>query len=197
MESEHAKPKINITSTSSPENPSQNPFSQLAMKQANGEAPKINITPATGRLVTPQKRDRPSSSKGRSASRTGETLEQWEDRVLGNVFRFSLDPDHRLDSQANPVHFLSGTRQELEETNQPPRLITTLLDQSILEAASNLKQNVTPLDYMLGCWKRVNRHYKALRKSGEQDPKFIVMKEARRICMSYCIFAITMPDMFG
>lgn len=193
---DQAKLKINITSSSNTSDPPQNPFSQLGMKKPNGDAPKINITTSTGRPVTPQKRDRPSSGR-RPSSRGGESSEHWEDRILGNFFRFSLDQDHRLDTHGNPVHFLKGTREELEETNQPIRLTTALLDQTILEAASNLKAKTTPLDYLLGCWKRVNRQYKALRKAGDQDPKFTVIKEARRLCMSYCIFAVTMPDMFG
>lgn len=165
------------------------------MKQSNGDAPKINVTPG-GRPITPQKRDRPSS-RGRPSSGTRETSEQWEDRILGNLFKFTLDPDYQLDTHGNPVHFLRSTRDELEETSQPIRLTTALLDQTILETASDLKPNTTPLDYLLSCWKRVNRQYKALRKAGEQDPQFIVIKEARRLCMSYCIFAATIPDMFG
>ena len=137
------------------------------------------------------------SSSGRSSSRIGETLEQWEDRTLGNVFRLTLDPDHRLDSHGYPMHYVEGTRKELEGSNEPIRLHTGLLDQTILEAASNLKKSQTPLDYLLACWKRVSRQYKALRKAGDQDPKLNIIKEARRLCMSYCIFAVTMPDMFG
>jgi len=195
-EAEQAKPKINISSSSSSSTP-QNPFSQLEMKETNGAAPKINIISSTGRPLTPHKRDRPSSPTRRPSSRSGETSEQWEDRLLSTVFRFTLDPDHRLDGHGNSIHYLKSTREELEETDQPLRLNTSLLDQAILEAASNLKQLTTPLDYLLGCWKRINRQFKSLRKAGEQDSKFVVIKEARRLCMSYCIFAVTMPDMFG
>lgn len=145
--------------------------------------------------MTPKKR--PSSSSARANSRSEETSEQWEDRVLSNTFRITLDPDHRLDGHGHHMHFLKGTRDELEEQYEPIRLNTGLLDQALLEVASNLKAGTTPLDYLLSCWKRVSKHYKALRKGGEQDPKFNVVKEARRLCMSYCIFAITMPDMFG
>lgn len=95
------------------------------------------------------------------------------------------------------MQFLPGTRLDLEDSGQSISLNVGMLDQALLEAASNLKQGTTPLDFLLGCWKRVSRQYKALRKAGEQDPKFVVVKEARRLCMSYCIFAITMPDMFG
>lgn len=72
-----------------------------------------------------------------------------------------------------------------------------MLDQAILEAASNLQPDDEPLGYLLGCWKRISRLFKALKKNGEEDPKFNVAKEARRLCLSYCLFAITMPDMFG
>jgi len=36
-----------------------------------------------------------------------------------------------------------------------------------------------------------------MRSGSTEDPKYDILKEARRLCMSYCIFAITMPDMFG
>ena len=193
---EESKPKINISSSSSASTP-QNPFSQLGIQKTNGEPPRINMTPSIDRPLTPLKRERPLSSSGRSSSRAGETREQWEDRVLSNVFRFTLDSDYRLDSHGNPMHFLKATRDELEEQHEPLRLGAGLLDQAILEAASNLKKGTAPLDYLLGCWRRVSRQYKALRKFGEQEPKFIVIKEARRLCTSYCIFAITMPEMFG
>ena len=167
------------------------------MRQANGATPKINITPATGRPVTPKRRDRAASSGGRSSSRAGESLEQWEDRVLGNIFRITLWEEFRHDAHGNPLQVLAGTRLDLEDSGESVRLNVGMLDQALLEAASSLKQGTTPLDFLLGCWKRVSRQYKPLRKAGEQDPKFVIMKEARRLCMSYCIFAITMPDMFG
>ena len=72
-----------------------------------------------------------------------------------------------------------------------------MLDQALLEAATNVGKKNTPLNYLLSCWKRVSRQYKTLRKNGEEDPKFKMAKEARRLCMSYCIFAATMPEMFG
>ena len=197
QEREQPKPQINVSSSSSTSKSPENPFAQLGIRQTNGGAPKINITSSAGRPVTPKKRDRPTSSSGRSSSRAGETLEQWEDRILGNLFRITLWEEHRLDAHGNHLQILAGTRLDLEDSGQPVRLNVGMLDQALLEAASNLKQGTMPLDFLLGCWKRVSRQYKALRKAGEEDPKFIIVKEARRLCMSYCIFAITMPDMFG
>ena len=197
QEEEQPKPQIDVSSSSNASKAPENPFAQLGMRQANGGAPKINITPAAGRPVTPKRRDRPTSTGGRSSSRTGETLEQWEDRVLGNIFRITLCEEHRLDAHGNHLQVLAGTRSDLEDSDQSVRLNVGMLDQALLEAASNLKQGTTPLDFLLGCWKRVSRQYKPLRRAGEEDPKFVIIKEARRLCMSYCIFAITMPDMFG
>lgn len=195
-EQDQTKPKINITSSSSASPLQQNPFSQLGIEKVNGEPPRANVAPPTGRPLTPLKRERPLSSSGRSNSRAGETPEQWQDRILGNLFRLSLDSDHQIDGHGNRIHYLEATRNELEEQHEPLRLNTGLLDQVILEAASNLDKDTAPLDYLLGCWKRISRQYKALRKFGEIDPKFAVIKEARRLCMSYCVFAITMPEMF-
>ena len=186
-EQNESKPKINISYSSSASTPQQNPFSQLGIQKINGEPPR----------ATPLKRDRRLSSSGRPSSRAGETPEQWEDRILGNVFRFSLDSDYHVDGHDNQIHYLKTTRNELEEQHEPLRLNTGLLDQAILEAASNLENDTAPLDYLLGCWKRISRQYKTLRKLGEKDVKFAVIKEARRFCMSYCVFAITMPEMFG
>lgn len=197
QEKEQSKPHINISGSPNSSKSSENPFAQLGMRQTNGGAPKINITSAAGRPVTPKRRDRPTSSSGRSSSRTGETLEQWEDRVLGNIFRITFREEHDHDAHGNHFQYLAGTRLDLEDSGQSVRLSVGILDQALLEAASNLKQGTTPLDFLLGCWKRVSRQYKPLKKAGEDDPKFVIIKEARRLCMSYCIFAITMPDMFG
>ena len=187
------KSGINISSASNNAASSDNPFSQLGTKQVNASGSRINITPANGRPVTPQKRP---STTGRPSSRSGETLEQWEDRILSSTFRITLDPEHRLDSHGNQIQYVAGTRNDLEEQNETIRLNTALLDQAIPEAASNLKIGTMPLDYLIPCWKRISKQHRALKKNGEQDPKFGVIKEARRLCMSYCIFAVTIPDMF-
>ena len=160
------------------------------MKQSNEQKPKINITPQ--RALSPQKR----AADGTPASQAGEPIEQWEDRQLSGIFRASLTRGSR-DTHGHALYFLEGTRAELEESGQPLKLNTGLLDQALLEAASNVERKTTPLNYLLECWKRVSRQYRALRKNGEEDPKFKIVKEARRLCMSYCIFAATMPEMFG
>jgi len=70
------------------------------------------------------------------------------------------------------------------------------LEQAIIEAASGLNRKITPLDYLLSCWKRVSREWRNWRTT-PASPKRDVIEDARRICMSYCVFAVTMPDMFN
>ena len=84
----------------------------------------------------------------------------------------------------------------MKEQGEPVRLSIEVLDQALLEAASRSGKD-TPLDFLLGCWKRVSRQFRAFRGEKVLDPKYDVIKEARRLCMSYCVFAVTMPEMFG
>lgn len=85
---------------------------------------------------------------------------------------------------------------ELKDEGSEIRISTGVLDQAILEAASNTDRD-TPLDYLLPCWKRVRRLTKGFRKSSDNDPRFAVISEAKRLCISYAVFAVTMPEMFG
>lgn len=188
--------KNNLPTASPATNTPQNPFSQLAKKQSNNnEAPKINIKPSSHRPVSLKRDRRPSTGEKQKIS--GEALEQWEDSTLSEIFRVTLYPEHQKDVHGHRLRFLQSTKQDIEESGEEVRFSTGTLDQALLEAASSLGKGITPLDYLLGCWKRVTKEWKPLRKGGEQDPKFVIVREARRLCMSYCIFAITMPDMFG
>lgn len=128
--------------------------------------------------------------------RAEETLEAFEDRTLSATFRNTLDEGKQRDINGHRLVYLPGLRQELEEQGEPIRLSIGVLDQALLEAASNAKEG-RPLEYLLPCWKRVNRLYKGFKKANPADPKYDVVKEARRLCLSYCIFAATMPEMFG
>jgi ubiquitin conjugation factor E4 B len=92
--------------------------------------------------------------------------------------------------------YLPGLRGELQDEGRDLRVQVSVLDQALLEAAS-MAERQRPLDYLLPCWKRITKLSKGLRRTGDDDPKYQVLAEARRLCMSYCIFAITMPEMFG
>lgn len=111
------------------------------------------------------------------------------------MFRFTLKEDARHDHNGNRI-FLPGLRDEIQDEGKDLRIEVASLDQALLEAASKA-ENGRPLDYLLPCWKRIAKLHKNFRKAGDDDPKLKILSEARRLCMSYCIFGITMPEMFG
>lgn len=121
----------------------------------------------------------------------------WENRVLSTIFRLTLDPATIQDSCGNRLHFVAGVRSDLKEQHQRIMLATAVLDQAILEAASGLEEKVTPLDYLLRCWKRVMQQLRNFKGPNLEESKLSILKEAKRLCMSYCCFAVTMPEMFG
>ncbi|KAF2101129.1 hypothetical protein NA57DRAFT_65398 [Rhizodiscina lignyota] len=182
--------------------PSPNPFAQLGLRPESAQ-PVQQQAPAPQRAqitITPLKREAErSSSRPRSRQgRPGETLEEWEDRTLGAIFRVTVKEDHTKDSQGNRLYYLEGLKSDLEDGSDgaPPRLAVASLDSAILEAASNAPGRKV-LDYLLSCWKRVTRLGRTLRSSSTDAVKQNIVKEAKRLCMSYCIFAVTDPDMFG
>lgn len=159
----------------------------------------IRITPAG---VTPQKRDtngqeRTSSRSSSTApARPAETLEQYEDRSLKSIFRLSLDPSQSRDAGGNTVFPLPGLREELEADGKELRLSVDNLEQAIMEGGQNLGK-VKTHDWLLSSWKRVNRIRRTFRDKTVENPKWDILTEARRLCMSWTIFALTLPDMFG
>ncbi|KAI9734960.1 MAG: hypothetical protein M1834_002042 [Cirrosporium novae-zelandiae] len=169
---------------STPSTPSlTNPFQQLGLKQPTSE-PRIRDKPAS-----------PEQHTGHNTSRKKPHLEDigiWEDRTLSSIFRLTLKEDVKTDLHGHDLFFIPGVKSELEDQGAPVSLSAGVLEQALLEAASGCKG--TPLDYLLGCWKRVCR---ALKATGKVEPRHGIIKEAKRLCMSYCIFAATMPEMFG
>ncbi|KAB2108501.1 Ubiquitin conjugation factor [Alternaria gaisen] len=163
---------------------SSNPFSQLGVKTDEPPKKRITIKPAASNSPAPQPAQKaPELSK-----------EAWEDRTLSNIFRITLDESHKQDAHGHKLYFASGAKSDLEDEGRPVRLSTDLLDSVILEAASSQTQG-SALEYLMSCWKRVSKVLKNL--TNKTGPRFDVVKEARRLCFSYCIFAATMPDMFG
>ncbi|KAK3673750.1 Ubiquitin conjugation factor E4 [Recurvomyces mirabilis] len=173
---------------SPPANGTANPFTQLGMKQEQEAekkaAPQIKIRP------------RPDAPRPRSRTRETESLEVWQDRNMRAVFRVTLQPEDVKDSHGHQLAFLTSTRDDLEESSQPLLLNTEILEGAITEAASKAPRG-KPFEYLLSCFKRVSRGLREGRFSGDVDAKRTILKEAQRLCMSYCIFAVTMPEMFG
>ncbi|KAJ5673839.1 hypothetical protein N7462_009278 [Penicillium macrosclerotiorum] len=160
------------------------------------EGKRIKITPA---ISTPERPSSAASSVSTSrptrsentAKAEPQTIEEFEHQTLGELFKLSL-VETPYTTNGKRI-FLPGLRSELQDEGKELRLQIAYLDQALLEAASNTKQQ-RPLDYLLPCWKDIQKKM----KKPENDPKKShIYNEAQRLCLSYCIFAITMPEMFG
>jgi len=172
---------------------------KLGVPPANGSGgPPIRISPSDSHA----KRAREDSDsvtaspqpRKSTATPKEETQDAFESRILGNIFRITLE-ESAHDLSGHKLVFLPNLKQELEEAGEPVRLSMGTLDSAILEAASKVPHNKPVLDYLLPCWKRTIRALKGIR--GHGSGRDMVIKEARRLCMSHVIFAVTMPELYG
>jgi len=165
--------------------------------------PKINISPApqgTGIMSASRKRpatevDSPAATPPRKQiPQKEEPIDDYADRILGTVFRVTVDPSREVDSSGNRLTYLPNLAQELADDNAPLKLSVDRLEEAIMEAVTSWPQDKPLFDYLLPCWKRVIRTIRLLR--GPAPQKEEILKEAKRLCFSNCIFAVTMPELF-
>ncbi|SPQ20412.1 e70e2b0f-7e15-4eb0-a36e-0c2f4fc09463 [Thermothielavioides terrestris] len=197
------------TRTETPPVPGPSPSTAAEPKTATSEAehrpshepatPKINISPPTS--ATPQSTGSASSSRPASApprkqaSGASETIEDYADRVLSSIFRVTVDPSRTADSYGHKLTYLPNLGRDLADEGSPLKLSVGRLEEAIMEAATAFPHERPLLDYLLPCWKRVTRTLKMLR--GPAPEKEALLKEARRLCFSNCIFALTVPELFS
>ncbi|KAK4133192.1 hypothetical protein BT67DRAFT_443117 [Trichocladium antarcticum] len=164
-----------------------------------GDRPKINISPAAP--ANSRTGDSVSSSRAataplrKQAPLREEAADDYADRMLSTIFRVTVDPSRTNDGYGHKFVFLPSLRQDLADEGAPSRLSVGRLEEAIMEMATTLPHDRPLFDYFLPCWKRVVRALKALR--GPVHGKQALLREARRLCFSNCIFALTMPELFS
>ena len=173
---------------------------KLGVQPANGSGgPSIRILPAdihAKRAREDSDSVTASPPQRKSAATTKEeTPDAFESRILSNIFKVALE-EGAHDHSGHKLIFLPNLKQELEEAGEPIRLSVGTLDSAILEAASKVPHNKPVLDYLLPCWKRTTRALKGIRGHGGGG-RDVIIKEARRLCMSNIIFAVTVPELYG
>ena len=126
-----------------------------------------------------------------------ESLESFANNQLNHIFRVTVDPDRTTDLHGHPLEFLPNVHAELVDAGASLLLSLDSIDSAILEAATSVSHD-KPLmsEYLLPSWKRATRALKAY-KGPAASPKIEVLREAKRLCFSNCVFALTMPELFG
>lgn len=165
---------------------------------------RINITGT----LTPQKREangrqrstsRPSSRSGSrqpEVNRASETIEQWEDRILKNVFRLSLDEQRTRDDSGHELYFLAGLKEELAGEGRDLTLHVELLEQAIMEAGTNTGK-IPPHNWLFASWKRILRIGRAIKDKTADNKRWEIIQEAKRLCFNWCTLSVTTPDIFN
>lgn len=200
-EADQPKPAAASSTSSTP-----NPFSQLGVKK-DGSSQETSSSPGTAG----PSRKRPATDvddDGSPAPKTAitpppqrkpnlppaESDEDYANRVLSQIFRVTVDP-HCMTSGGHRLTFLPNLNEELNESGDPLKLTTANLDQAILEAAGLWPHYRPLMDYLLPCWKRATKAASTSRVTS--GPRFEVHEEAKRLCISNCLFSLTLPDLFG
>lgn len=68
------------------------------------------------------------------------------------------------------------------------------LDQLILSVCKD--SDVTPMDYLVGCWRRASVIQRTTPPSRLDEKKINILNTAKRLCINYGEYCITMPDIF-
>ncbi|KAI0161203.1 ubiquitin elongating factor core-domain-containing protein [Xylariaceae sp. FL1272] len=172
---------INITPASASSTPPTNPFAQLTYKKQSEEATRDSeAPPAKKKPYTPP---------------TELNLEDWVDRVLEDVLHVTVNRSRTSDAHGNHLTYLPDLANEITESGEPLKLSPPYIDQAVLEAVRHMSLKMPLLDYLLPCWKRIMRASKPTRRLS--PVREVALKESRRLCMSLCIFALSMPEYFG
>ncbi|KAK8134385.1 hypothetical protein PG984_006397 [Apiospora sp. TS-2023a] len=184
--------------------PTQSKSTQSSSSLPSGAKNKSEA-PAKGQreegIVNSSPNKRPSSDNrspappAKKIQAREEPLEEWADRTLCDIFRVTLNETRTHDSHGSPLMFLLNLREELHQSGEPLKLNAQNIDQAILEAASTVPSAKPVLSYLLPAFKRIIKIGSSARRPTPE--KQAVLDEARRLCVSNCIFALTMPELFG
>lgn len=120
-------------------------------------------------------------------------MDDFSDRILSQIFRITVDPKRVTDIHGHRLTFLPQASQELQENGSPLKLSAAILDSALLEAVTAIPADKSLLGYLLPSFKRIIRS-NILKETSEKRE---ILEEAKRLCVSNCLFALTIPDLFG
>ncbi|QLI67307.1 Ubiquitin conjugation factor E4 [Metarhizium brunneum] len=179
------KPKINVTPAATTQS-NPNPFARLGVqssKIAGDESAATGSSRPACKRPAPDVDDTDSAPPAQKPTpqlvqqqqqQKSETDEDYAHRVLSQVFRVSVDPHHMANPQGQRLVFLPNLNQELNDSGDSLKL---------------------SIEYLLPCWKRAVRASSTAKNVSA--PRQEILDEAKRLCMSNCLFALTMPALYG
>lgn len=170
-----------------------NPFAQLAVPATDPSGsppprrkrPAAQVDDAAPAAPTPRRPDPPQA----------ESDDDYAHRLLTHIFHLTLDPHQLSTGQSHRLAFLPNLNQELNDAGEPLRLSVAVLDQAIIEACANWPLDRPLMDYLLPCWKRAVKAAASAKTA--VAARLDLLQEVKRLCMSNCLFCLTMPVLYG
>ena len=196
--------KITISSAGSPKQPTpsglgsgtQTPGGAAAAAAAAGSSSSMSKKRTAAEIASSPAATAatPVQPAARRPAQRDEPIEAFADKWLTEIFRISVDLSRTVDVHGHRLVYLPGVGAELAEAGEPLALSVGRLDEALLEAGSLVPANKPLLEYYLPCWKRVVRALKAIRNLTSEREE--VLREAKRLCMSMCIFSLSMSELY-
>lgn len=194
---EPSRPTVDVKPAPSPSQPQEKPFGQLGVKEdrpAVASTGSVRERRKRGAPVVDDENSAPAQRKPTNSQQL-EPLEDYANRVLSHIFGITVDPHVMSSPQDHRLVFLPNLNEELNNAGEPLKLSTQNLDQAIIEAGSSWPHDRPLMDYLLPCWKRAVKAASSAKVA--PGPRAEVLEEAQRLCMSNCLFALTMPVLYG
>jgi len=159
------------------------------MNKVEEPPPRASQMSRTNPTSTPQITIKPAQStrSSKAADASEVPFVDWEDECLQNIFEVSLGPS------TGRTH-LANLSQELATNGDKLPLSLSILDQAIIARVNQVREDV-PFDYLVASWGRASRIARTLRSPTDPDKRRVIT-EAKRLCVSYAEFCVSMPDIF-
>lgn len=122
------------------------------------------------------------------------SMDTWTSDTISTTLKVTLDPT------IESLFYLSDLHEELcselSESELGPLLTLDNLDRAILARLGN-DMDISPFDYLLNTYRSADAVSRSLHRDARQEEKEQVLKELKRLSVSYAGLSVTVPDMLG
>ncbi|KDQ62323.1 hypothetical protein JAAARDRAFT_149126 [Jaapia argillacea MUCL 33604] len=213
--------------SSTPSSSSSSPSTPAPASSSSSPATPLPRAPAISKSIPAPSPKRPIATQSPAPSpvpfkqRTAAApakfdLEAWEDAVVGEVLKVTLDKSVAERSNYEIV-WLKPLAAELESEGPIPRLGSEIIDRLLiarleldpasmsddldfLPVLASLPPQQTTFEYLVGCWKRLNLSKVTLLKKGypplETQQAIASLEKLRELVISYAGLTLQEPEMF-
>ncbi|XP_077211467.1 putative ubiquitin conjugation factor E4 [Tasmannia lanceolata] len=140
----------------------------------------------------------PSTSALMATKKPQKTPSEFEDIILRKIFLISLTDSAQNDSK---IVYLEMTAAEILSEDRPLVLNRDLMERILIDRLSIQSVGIEPpFLYLIGCYRRAyeeGRKVGSIKDQNLRSEMELVIKQAKKLSVSYCRIHLGNPDMFG